>query len=132
MHWPENILTSHSASPECASPAHCALPNVIVNACATPRQPGRPQDRKGGKRVSQKTGRKGSGVKGGGGGGGGGVGGGGRGVAAPPSDWVPQGGGGGVASHGWVKGKEARSGSAFSRRFSAGSRGEFPEICSFS
>ena len=43
---------------------------------------------------------------------------------------VPQGGGGGggVAARGgkgWVRGKEARSGSACSRRFSAGSRGEF-------
>ena len=50
---------------------------------APPRQPGRPQDRKGGKRVSQKKGRKGRGKGEGGGGrreeGGGGEGGGGEG-----------------------------------------------------
>ena len=53
--------------------------------------------------------------------------------AAPPSDWggSHRAGGGGVASKnfawgkGWVRGKEARSGSACSRRFSAGSRGEY-------
>ena len=57
-------------------------------------------------------------------------------VCSSSSDWGggQQGGGGGVASEilhggkGWVRGKEARSGSACSRRFSAGSRGEFVAV----
>ena len=66
----------------------------------------------------------------------GGWGGGWGGFAAPPSDWggVPSGGGGGgwrlkiwYGGKGWVRGKEARSGSACSRRFSAGSRGELQQ-----
>ena len=102
---------------------------IIVNAFA--RRLGSragPRTGKEERGFRKKRGGRAAGLKGGGWGVGGGF-------TFIASDWrgVPQGGGGGggVASQnfargkGWVRGKEARSGSACSRHFSAGSGGEF-------
>ena len=56
-----------------------------------------------------------------------------QGIGGGPTGRGGGGGGGGVnnfgmGGKGWVRGKEARSGSACSRRFSAGSRGELQDL----
>ena len=123
-HWPRFGLKRVEMRP---SP----FATLIVNACVR-RLGSRAGPRTGKEETGfrKEEGQRGQRAKGGGGWGGHGQ------FAAPPSDWggshrAGGGGGGGwrqkilQGGKGWVRGKEARSGSACSRRFSAGSRGEF-------